>query len=99
MELSVPNVLTRIVCFPTLKRAELKKSLVCINTSRSVISENAFQFLTEYELTAKFCNISKLLNVDLSKEKKENRTNSISKPSLFNDKVSNMRQTIDCSCR
>ena len=99
MELSVPNVLTRIVCFPTLKRAELKKSLVCINTSRSVISENAFQFLTEYELTAKFCNISKLLNVDLSKKKKENRTNSISKPSLFNDKVSNMRQTIDCSCR
>ena len=95
MELSVPNVLTRIVCFPTLKRAELKKSLVCINTSRSVISENAFQFLTEYELTAKFCNISKLLNVDLSKKKKENRTNSISKPSLFNDKVSNMRQTID----
>ena len=93
MELSVPNVLTRIVSFPTLKRAELKKSLVCIDTSRSVISENAFQFLTEYELTAKFCNISKLLNVDLSK--KENQTNSISKPSLFNDKVSNMRQTIE----
>ena len=35
MKVKVTNVLTRIVCFPTVKQAQLKKSLVYINTSRS----------------------------------------------------------------